>query len=297
MRRLIYISVMAALTFGCSNEKKGGGDDNESVATESKEDDATGSANDETTGGGEDPLFQLGMPDHCSLVTKDDQGCFQCQPRDLPLEQCITLPSSFDAAADCQHDLDKMSCEVANFEWDFNDRSKVESMYERLPVIFTIVKALVAQKFSDKPETIQHIGMILDHLSKYRLDLFTGQNLDKIASEGVDIIKKIRPDLEIDKDQAEQTLAKMLAVLDQKRKEGDIQDADMLAVLANMFGQLPDGVGDIVAGLQDGNLDALGNFDLPGDDDGEDDNGATTGEGGDDTSGNDDESDEGETEI
>ena len=255
MRRAILMIASIIIILPACADSKSKKNAQQTSENEGASQDALPTVNDDDpTQPTDDPLFQLGMPQYCSLERDGTEGCFSCTPRELLLKRCHKILATFDAAEDCHHDLDQMACSSIEFVWNFNERSNTETMYERLPLISILIKNILASKFKDDPKKVEHASAVIDLISTHRLEIFTGKNLDQVADKAVSLFQKIRPGTAIDEAQASEAIEKVLSTLAEKTAQVDLNEGDLLQMLAGIFGQLPAELGDLVGLLEDGSL-------------------------------------------
>ncbi len=202
-----------------------------------------------------DETTQFGLADFCTFAKNDKgEGCFTCTPRDLPDTRCSAIPADFDATKACTHDLDEMSCELGekDFVYDFNEESKDEKLYNKIPLLLIGAKALLADKLKDKPEVKELVYGALDIVNNYKKDIFTNADLGPMVDELAAVVKKAKPEYDQAKiDEFKAQAKPIIKAMQDKRAAGKLDTASMLTTFTDVLNQLPP---DLVAPLLE-NLD------------------------------------------
>lgn len=186
----------------------------------------------------------IGLTDFCTFAPADGgKGCFTCTPRELPNVQCVDIPAGFDPAGKCQHDLDRLTCDLGAakpFVIEFSDRSPDEDVYEKMDLLVFGAKALLYKKLDGKPELRDLAYSLLESIAAHKLALFTGGDVGPVINEAKPLMKILKPDLTEAQIEAikvaAQSVAKAFAA---KRAAGPITHADAFAILSDVYKTLP----------------------------------------------------------
>jgi hypothetical protein len=205
-------------------------------------------------------LTANGLPSFCTMTpatASSEQACFTCTPRELPLHKCAKLPVNFNPKNSCIHDLDRLSCYLADlqtldykskpdFEFDLQTETNSEDLLNKTPVFILVAKAVVADKFKDKPEVKSLVSDALDLIEKNKISLFTGDNAEQVAGEVVALAKKKKPSMsQASQDAVHDQVITAMTKIKEKRPD-DVKIDDMLGSLSGILAELPgDGLKDL----------------------------------------------------
>jgi hypothetical protein len=204
----------------------------------------------ETSGSGDEetpanPNAAFGLGDGC----KFEDGCFICEPRELPVEACVPgeLPAGFDPATACQREEKKLTCDLGEgepFVFDFSEKNKDEKLFDRLPGLLAGVQLFMGVELKDKPEQLATLTAALEILAKHKKALFTATDVNAAVDEAVALAKEKKPDLK-DAEIADMKakLLEAIAAWKVQKKKG-AGDGDILAMATGMLGSLPPGLAD-----------------------------------------------------
>jgi hypothetical protein len=186
----------------------------------------------------------LGLAAFCSYAAGDaGKGCFTCKPRELPSTLCVAVPASFDPAAKCEHDLDRLTCDVGGedeFVIEFGDKTPDEEMLESMPIVVFAAKALLTKKLDGKPELKAMVFKLLDSVADHAGAFFRGEDVSAVVDDARPLIKAAKPDL-TDEQVAgiKKSLQEGVAAFAKKRASGPVNYADTFEVVAAAYAALP----------------------------------------------------------
>lgn len=191
-----------------------------------------------------DETTSFGLASYCTFAKSEKgEGCFTCTPRDLPDTRCTAIPEGFDPATACQHDLDEMSCKITgdkDFVYDFNEESKDEKLYNKIPLLMIGAKALLADKLKDKPETKDLVYGAIDIIDTYKKTIFTNGDLDPMVDELAALVKKAKPEYDQAKiDEFKAQAKPIIKAMQEKRAKGQLDTAGMLTTFTEVLNKLP----------------------------------------------------------
>lgn len=193
---------------------------------------------------------KLGLADHCKYEPKDSQGCFTCAPRDLPIVKCVDVDGNFDPAKACEYDLDMMSCIVQDgqtaFEFDFDEPSQMETIYNKIPLFLLGAKVLIGGKLKDDPVAKELLFSSFDSVLAHKKEIFNG-NVSPLIDEVAGHVKKAKPDIADEKvQQVKDGLKKACDELALSYADGKMDDKDFLQfALAVVSAMPPELIGNV----------------------------------------------------
>jgi len=253
LHRLPWLGATLLITAGCSSTlgaKKSS--DKRSAAAPAAADCMAGQANcndanatksTSTPAPATGDLTQLGLADFCTFaVGTDSQGCFTCTPRDIPSTKCVAVPTAFDPAAMCHHDLDELSCDLGSgksFSYDFDALSQEEQVYQNIPLLIFGAKTLLADKLDKTPKTKDLVFGSLDAIDNHKKEIFSG-NVGPLADDIAALVKKDEPQIPAEQiDQVKAALVTAVATLDAQRKSGALANGDIMTLANALLAAMP----------------------------------------------------------
>lgn len=200
-----------------------------------------------------DELTKYGLAEFCSFDAEsgeNQEGCFHCTPRVIPLVACRNVSATFNPEKDCIHDLDGMTCTLginSIFEWDFGIRTKIELLYERLPLLVLGAKFMLGKKLKDLPTQKALVIGALDLIEAHRRELFVDGDLGPVADAIAALVKTAAPEISgKDRDALRAAVLEVLSTTRSKAQAGTLAESDLLALVKTVLNDLP---GDLAAGL------------------------------------------------
>jgi len=186
----------------------------------------------------------LGLAGHCTFDKKQEEGCFTCIPRDLPITICTTIDESFDPSTRCENDADLMTCKVKveadAFEFDFTELTQIERIYSRVPFFLLGAKIYIGNKLEDNVVARDLVFATFDSIIKFKKDFFTTGDVSNFMVEFEAHLKKAKPDLEPSRFVTiKNSLEAAMASFADAYANGHISDKDFLSFAHKLVQALP----------------------------------------------------------